>query len=89
MTVQVFKLVDGAEVLANLVSENSTYITISKPRAIQMQSEKQAILLPYLLSDEMDKDVKINQTAIICRYDVTPDLEKFYQKSTSVIQLLG
>lgn len=75
MTVKVFKMVNGEDILANVKQENADYFVIDKPAVIVIQrtekGEPSVGLAPYM--PYVDDEIKLMTTAISC--EATPDVK--------------
>lgn len=90
MTIEIFKLVTGEELIAK-VDDNSMceMFTLSQPRVMQvMQTERgmSAALVPWLLTNP-DADVIIKGVHIIARAKCPDDVERSYLQQTSKLDL--
>ncbi len=90
MTVKIFKLVTGEEVIANEESSGCDHIALGKPRVLHLVSTEQgqqAGLAPWIITAP-DASIKIRPDAVIGELSCPADVEKAYMQQTSSIQLV-
>ena len=80
------KLITGDELVAKIIDETTTDITIAKPLSVIM-SDKGLAMLPYMMSVSADEQIVIKKTHIICIATPVSEVEKHYIQITTGISL--
>ena len=83
----VMKMVNGDEVIANMVNEGESYLIVDRPRVIRVEGDSGS-MMPYFISDPDRKDIAFDKIAIVANFPASKDLSDAYTKATSSI-LLG
>jgi|TARA_B110000908_G_C10017304_1_gene341339 hypothetical protein len=78
------KLASGEEMLTNLVAEDATNVTISKPLMV-IATETGIGLAPFMFTVSPDSKLKIRLNSIICIAKSAKDATDSYIKQTSGI----
>jgi hypothetical protein len=89
-TIQLFKLVSGEEVVATVLEEDSTQITMKNARTfivVPQGANSYALELVPLLKGEPDGRLKMYKHAIAAVADVSSDLERAYISRTTGIEI--
>ena len=83
-----FKLINGDEIIAKLITTAADYIIVDKPRSLQFNAGGTgAAFVPALMMSN-DGEVKVYKTAISMYNDnVGSEYEKHYMQSVTGIQL--
>lgn len=79
------KLVNGDEIVARLVSDESEYFTVSKPCTV-MPSAKGLGLIQSLFTSELNKDIVIEKRHIMMHAITQKEVETHYIQTTTGIQ---
>jgi len=79
------KLTSGEELLAILLEEGSTYLKVSKPRALTSTKEGGIGMVPFVFTIDPDKDVKIYRTTIIVAEPAEKEFARSYTSATTGI----
>ena len=88
-TVMVFKLISGEEILANLVDTSDNYITLSKPRVLQIMQGRDgpsAAIVPWVITMP-DAVITVYKNCIAAQCTASSDVERSYLSQTSGIDL--
>ena len=80
------KLITGDELVAKIIDETATDITVAKPLSVIM-SDKGLAMLPYMLSVSADNDLKISKSHYICISSPVKEVESHYLQITTGITL--
>lgn len=92
MTVRLYKLVSGEEIVASVVDEstNQDYVTVKTACSLQVvpkgPQQYALALLPYMRG-EPDGEIKLFKLAIASEVDANADLERSYLSQTSGIEI--
>lgn len=83
-----FKLINGDEIIAKLITDDENYLIVSQPRSIQFNPQGTgAAFIPALIMSN-DREVKVYKNSIsLYNGDVDSEYEKHYLQSVSGIQL--
>ena len=82
------KLVTGEEVMAKLVSDDVMSYKISKPVILQM-GQKGPMMVPYLLTVDMDKNLSISKSNVIAMAGTDKEFANQYIQATTGIAVAG
>lgn len=78
------KLTSGEEIVARLVDETTTNVTLSKP--LSLTATQTGIgLAPFMFTIEQDSKIKVNSTAIIAITKTQKETASQYLESTTGI----
>jgi hypothetical protein len=81
------KTTAGEEIVAKLVEENLTGVTVSKP--LCLTATKDGIgLVPFLFTTDPDKEVTINRNSIMVLASTIKDAADRYTEQTTGIKLV-
>jgi len=78
------KLTSGEELVAKLIDENPTHITIAKPLVLTM-GQHGIGMVPYLFTVESDKYITMNRSTITVLETTEESSAKQYIKATTGI----
>ena len=83
-----FKLINGDEIIAKLVTDAEKYLIVDKPRSLQFNAQGTgAAFIPALMMSN-DGEVKVYKNSIsLYNENVGSEYEKHYLQSVSGIQL--
>lgn len=84
--IRTIKLVSGEEILANVVSEDDTQITVTKPFIIVM-SHQGVNMMPLSFTGDLDKEIPLNKNQIITIMESRKDAETDYLRITTGIEI--
>ncbi len=82
-----FKLVTGEEVVAQTVEIDDDHYMISKPCTVLPNEKGQMQMVPSAYTMELDKDVRINTTAIAMILESNESVKAAYKKATTGIDV--
>lgn len=80
-----FKLVNGDETVAKLVSEDADAFVISKPCTV-VPSQRGLGLIQSLFSGELNNNVTLNKSHVMMHSPVIDDIKNHYIQTTTGIQ---
>jgi hypothetical protein len=81
-----FKVVNGDEIVAKLVSETPESYTISSPFTI-VPSQRGIGLMQSLLSAEINTDMELSKSVVILAAPVIEDIKDHYIETTTGIKV--
>lgn len=82
----VIKMLSGEELLAQFVSADAEFLTINRPRVMQLQQTErgvQASLASWVISAPDQKDIQMSQRSIAAYFEAPADVSKLYLQATS------
>ena len=80
-----FKLVNGDEVVAKMVTDEGTAWTVSKPCTV-IPSQKGMVLMQTLFTSEQTKNIKLNSQHVIMHSLVAKEVSNYYIETTTGIK---
>lgn len=80
------KTTAGEEIVAKLVEENPTGITVSKPLVLTA-SQKGIALVPFLFTTDPDADITISKGTVMVLAPTDKDASNTYIQNTTGIKL--
>lgn len=87
----ILKLINGDEMICQLVGENDNYVDVDRPRLMTIQPTKdgqgQFGLIPFLLSNPDARNLPIAKSAIVTRLSASADMSKAYMSTVSGLVL--
>ncbi len=83
--VATFKLVNGDEVVAKVISETPTYFLISKPCTV-MPSQQGVGLLQSLFTSVLENNIELSKSHIMMHSKTHEDVENYYIQTTTGIE---
>lgn len=84
MSVKTFKLNNGEEIIANVLSETKEYYEISYPAVFIPTGEKTGNLMPWLFTSHVGGGEKLQKTNIMLTVSTDPDIKKSYISGFSI-----
>ena len=80
------KTTAGEEIVAKLVEENPTMVTVSKPLVLSA-GQKGIALVPFLFTTDPDADISISRATIMVLAPTDKDASNTYIQNTTGIKL--
>jgi len=80
------KTTAGEEIVAKLVEENPTMVTVSKPLVLTA-GQKGIALVPFLFTTDPDADISISRATIMVLAPTDKDASNTYIQNTTGIKL--
>jgi hypothetical protein len=80
-----FKLVNGDEIVAKVISDTDSSFTISKPCSV-IPSERGIGLMQALFSANINTNITLNKNHVMMHAPVIADIETHYIRTTTGIQ---
>lgn len=80
------KLTSGEELVAKLVSEDTSVVTISKPLSLTATQQGMG-LTPFMFTVDPETKFKINQTSIVCIVKTLEEMASNYIQSTTGLKI--
>jgi len=80
-----FKLVNGDEVIAKVVSDTADAFVVSKPCTV-VPSQKGLGLIQSMFSAELNNSVTLNKSHVMMHSPVVDDIKNHYIQTTTGIQ---
>jgi len=87
-TVVSFKIVNGDEIIAKILSEDSTSFTIDKPCTV-MPSQKGLGLIQSLFTSDLNKSIVLQKAHVMLHSPTIKDMEDHYIQTTTGITPVG
>ncbi len=90
MKVVSLKMVSGEEIVAEVVHDDADYVTMNRPRVLQVvptHEGMQMALYPWLMSNTDMGEVRIPKDRVIVMSSTQSDVAKNYIQQVSGIQL--
>ena len=82
------KSTSGEELVAKLVEDTPTGITVNRPLVLTANAKGQPILAPFLFTIDEKTDVTILKSAVMILAPTVADVVKTYHEQTTSINLL-
>jgi hypothetical protein len=80
-----FKLVNGDEVVAKVVSQDAMSFTVNKPMTV-VPAQKGIMLMQSLFTGEGSKDITLSAQHVMMHSSVPKDVQDYYFQLTTGIQ---
>lgn len=91
MAVHVIKMINGEEVIADVVDCTDLCLVVDRPRVINITQDASGVmqggLMPYLISSPERKNVPLSNTAIATWFPADKELSDSYLSMTSGLLL--
>ena len=84
-TVVSFKIVNGDEIVAKVVEENTNGFIINKPTTV-MPSQKGLALMQSLFTSDLNKNITLDKRHVMMHSPTVKDVEDYYIQTTTGIQ---
>lgn len=81
-----FKIVNGDEIVAKVLSEDDSGFTVSKPCTVIPQQQGLG-LLQSLFTSDLEKNIRLEKNHIMMHSPTTKDVQNHYIKTTSGIDV--
>jgi hypothetical protein len=85
--VHILKMINGEEVIADVVDLTSTDIIVDRPRVINITQDQhgqmQGGLMPYIISDPERKNIPLSRNSVTTAFPASKELSDSYLQMTS------